>query len=104
MTTSDWSSKKDIPITPPTENILASVNNVKGKAAWMPAQRLILHSKKDSKPDLWEVNFKHETVTITFGTNKLIDFKNSIKRVKQKEGDFAIADADSKNILYFWSI
>jgi hypothetical protein len=104
MNNSQWSSKKDIGIDLPTKKILDGVNNLKGKASWKSIKKLSLQFKKNySEDSIWEISLNNNLLIVTFNSLKLQELKESIIRVNNGSGDFAIADSESNNILYFWS-
>lgn len=102
MKTCEWSSKKSIQIFKPNQEQLNVPNNKNGKAEWKSTQNLILNLKKEVEPDFWEVIDKGNDIEILLGNNSLLKLENSIKRILNNEGDFAISSNDDENILYFW--
>ena len=102
MKTCKWSSKKTFQTIEPNKNQLNVSNNRNGKAEWKSAQNLTLNLKKEIEPDFWEVIDKGNDIEILLGNNSLLKLENSIKRILNNEGDFAISSNDDENILYFW--
>lgn len=98
----NWSSKKSIKTIEPSNNQLNVPNNRNGRAEWKSAQNLTLNLNKEIEPDFWEVIDKENDIEILLGKNSLLKFENSIRRILNNDGDFAISDNEEENILYFW--
>lgn len=98
----EWSSRKEIVISNPTENQIKVANNQNGSAKWKTVSRLILSSKKNIEKELWKVIEKETEIEIQFGENKLIEFEKAISGIPKGIGDFAITSDSEENILYLW--
>lgn len=102
MRTCEWSSKKSIQITEPSQKQLKVPNNSNGKAKWKTFKILTLNHRKDFEKEYWKIIENPEEVEIIFGEEKLIKFESFLSRILNNDGDFSISDNDEENILYFW--
>lgn len=98
----EWSSRKEIEISIPTENQIKVPNNQNGRAKWKTVSKLILSSKKNIERELWKVIEKETEIEIQFGENKLIEFEKAISGIPKGIGDFTITSDSAENILYLW--
>jgi hypothetical protein len=98
----EWSSRKEIQISKPTENQIKVPNNQNGSAKWKTVSKLILTSKKTAEKEFWKVMEKENEIEIQFGENKLVDFEKAISEIPKGIGDFAITSDSEDNILYLW--
>lgn len=98
----EWSSRKEIQISKPTENQIKVPNNQNGSAKWKTVSKLILTSKKTAEKEFWQIIEKESEIEIQFGKNKLIDFEKAICGIPKGIGDFAITSDSEDNILYLW--
>lgn len=98
----EWSTKKEIKTSTPTENQLKVPNNQNGSAKWKAVSKLILNSKKVPQKELWQVIEKENEIEIHFGENKLIEFEKAISGISKGIGDFSISCDSEKNLLYLW--
>jgi len=64
------------------------------------AKRNITTIRKFTKLLLEESN--NGCLTINLSGRYVTDFKNTVLEISNGEGDFAIADDQDQNILYFW--
>ena len=98
----EWSSRKEIQISNPTENQIKVPNNQKGNAKWKTVSKLILSSKKVAEKELWKVIENETEIEIQFGENKLIEFEKAISGIPKGIGDFAISSDSEEDIVYLW--
>jgi hypothetical protein len=102
MNLCDWSSKKTFRTESPTNNQLSTLNNQRGFTTWKSKPNLTLNCKTTEPEDHWLIRETDFGIEIQFGKTKLTELKNSINRIREGEGDFAISDQNDENILYFW--
>ena len=100
----EWSSKKEIYTSIPTEKQIKVPNNQRGLAKWKSVSKLILSSKKGDEKNHWKVIENGNEIEIQFGEDKLIEFEKAIIGIPKGEGDFAISNNayDDENIFYIW--
>ena len=98
----DWSSKKEIQTSMPTEYQIKVPNNQNGIAKWKATSKLIFNSKKVEDKNYWKVIEKENEIEIQFGENKLAEFEKAINGIPKGEGDFAISSNSEEDILYLW--
>lgn len=98
----EFSSKKEIQITIPTENQIKVPNNQNGSAKWITASKLILKLIKKTEKGHWEIIEKETEIEIQFGENKLVEFGKAITGIPKGNGDFAISSDSGESILCFW--
>ena len=98
----EWSSKKEIQASIPTENQTKVPNNQNGSAKWKAASKVIFNLKKTAEKQYWEVIEKETEIEIQFGENKLVEFEKAITGIPNGKGDFAISNDFGESILYFW--
>ena len=98
----EWSSRKEMQISTPTENQIRVPNNQNGNAKWKTVSKLILSSKKVTEKELWKVLERENEIEIQFGENKLIEFEKAISGIPKGIGDFSISSNQDEDILFFW--
>jgi len=98
----EWSSRKEIEISNPTQNQIKVPNNQNGGAKWKTVSKLILSSKKNTEKEFWKVIEKETELEIQFGENKLTEFEKAISGIPKGIGDFAISSDSEDDILYLW--
>lgn len=98
MQKSEWPSKKALPTAIPTTQPLLPVRG----NSWKTKSEILLNYKKEHGADYWQTIANENTLEIRFGSNKLVEFINSIQRLQSGINDFAIGDENEENILYFW--
>jgi hypothetical protein len=98
----EWSSKKEIKTSIPTESQIKIPNNQNGSSKWKATSKLILHFKKNIEKEYWQVIERESEIEIKFGENKLIEFEKAITGITKRNGDFAIFNDSGDSILYFW--
>ena len=98
----EWSSKKEIHLTQPTENQTRVPNFDKGYAKWKGMETLILNFKKNVEKEYWEIRQKDNEVEIVFGEDKFEKLKTAIEGIPKGLGDFGIYNKSEEDILYIW--
>ncbi|SDH08093.1 hypothetical protein [Psychroflexus sediminis] len=102
MDACEWSTKKTLPTTSPTQNQLNVPNNQNGTAQWKSKPNLTLNYKTNESENHWRINELNNGIEIQFGKTKLTELQNAINGIPKGNGDFAICDQNEENILYFW--
>lgn len=100
----EWSSKKEIITSIPTEKQIKVPNNQRGLAKWKSISKLILSSKKGIEKNHWKIIEDENEIEIQFGEDKLVELEKAIIGIPNGEGDFAISNSpyDDDNIFYIW--
>lgn len=98
MKRSDWPSKKTISTTFPDSQPMWATS----RDTWKTKSELILNYKKKSNEHYWQIIPHENAIEIVFGSSKLTEFVNSIKKLDKGINDFAISDNKEESILYFW--
>lgn len=98
----EWSCKKEIILTNPTEKQTNVPNYEKGYAKWKGIERMILNLKKDVEKEYWKIIQKDNEVEIQFGGNKLEELREAIKEIPKGGGDYGISNKSEEYILSVW--
>lgn len=98
----EWSSKKEIRLTNPTESQINVPNYEKGNAKAKGMKMLVLNFKKDVEKEYWKIVQKDNEVEIQFGANKAKELKKAIIGIPKGQGDFGIYNTSEEDILYIW--
>ena len=102
MDSCEWSSKKLILLSKPTQMQLDVPNNMKGKAKFKGYEELILNFRKTEDENYWVITELKDCIEIKFGKNRLSELKNAIMGIPLGKGDFGISDENEDNILNIW--
>lgn len=98
----EWSSKKHVTLSQPTNSQISVPNNWKGTATWMAATSLTLSLIKTDKINYWKIHEKLPSIEIAFGSSKLQELKIAIAGIPKGKGDFSIGNENDEDILNFW--
>lgn len=98
----EWSCKKEIRLSRPTENQLGVPNFEKGYAKWKGMEMMVLNFKRDVEKEYWKIIGKLDEVEIQFGEEKLEALRKAIAGIPNGYGDFGISNEQEEDILCVW--
>lgn len=98
MRSSAYPSRKTIQTVQPTEKVVSVANRSNG---YNSKPRLSLKYNEDA-PVTWKLDDSGDELLVTFNSERIIKLQAALQKVKLGEGDFAVADDQDENILYFW--
>ena len=102
MNKCDWSTSKKILTTRPTDKEISVPNNRNGIAKWITKSKIIFSLKTSKTLDYWVITETSDELEISFGKEKLKEFKEAIVKIQNGKGDFSISDEKASNILTLW--
>jgi len=98
----DWSTKKSVSTSQPTDKELSVPNNRQGTAKWMSKPAITFIVRKDGGADVWAVHEKKNEIEIALSKNRLQQLRDAILDVPNGRAETSIADSKQENILTFW--
>src|SRR5258708_6729726 len=99
MLASEFASTKTIQVSKPSNEQVLIANNA---SRFSTTEQLILKVKKKDN-DEWNIEEPNNgNLIINLSGRYVSDFKNAVLKISNGQGDFAIADDQDQNILYFW--
>ena len=98
----DWSTKKSLGTTEPTDNELNVPNNRQGTARWSTKRTITFTTKTNAAPDYWTTDERKEELEIIFSKHKMKPLRQAIADIPNGKGDISIGDSRDENLLTFW--